>query len=177
MKIIMTNIKPKDFQNTKIFIENDQTAFEMDDSRLKLMERTAIACLQGENMTVGCEINILITDNDAIRRINSEFRNVDRPTDVLSFPAAEMKDGKIINSQGDFDPDEGLLLLGDIVISIETAVAHASEYGHSPERELAFLVSHGVFHLLGYDHMLKDEEAIMLAKQEAVLDALGLKRK
>jgi probable rRNA maturation factor len=89
---------------------------------------------------------------------------------------ADMKDGKLLSETGDYDPDEELLLLGDIVISMETAGRQSEQYGHSFERELAFLTAHGVFHLLGYDHMEKDEETVMISKQEEVLGKLGLKR-
>jgi probable rRNA maturation factor len=135
-----------------------------------------LACLRSENIALGCEVNMVITDDANIHEINRQFRNVDRPTDVLSFPMVNMKDGLILSEEGDYDPEEGLLLLGDIVISMETAQAQAMQYGHGIERELAFLTAHGIFHLLGYDHMQKDEENVMMAKQEAVLERLRLKR-
>lgn len=172
----MSNIKPKGFDETRIFIDNEQNIVKIEDSCVKLLEKTVTACLNAENITIGCEINILISDDASIRKINREFRDIDLPTDVLSFPMVDMQNGRILSSEGDYDLDEGLLLLGDIVISIETAGAQALQYEHSMERELAFLVSHGMFHLLGYDHMNKDEESVMLSKQEAVLDRMGLKR-
>ncbi|MGE5614375.1 MAG: rRNA maturation RNase YbeY, partial [Bacillota bacterium] len=104
------------------------------------------------------------------------YRNVDTPTDVISFPLADMKNGKLLSEEGDYNIDEGLLLLGDIVISAETALKQAERYGHSFERELAFLTAHGIYHLLGYDHMESGEESVMISKQEAVLEKLGLKR-
>jgi probable rRNA maturation factor len=89
---------------------------------------------------------------------------------------ADIVKGRIIDEGGDFDIDEGLLVIGDIVISIETAIKQSEQYGHSLERELAFLTAHGMFHLLGYDHMESRDEEAMMAKQEIVLDKLGLKR-
>ena len=162
---------------TIIRIENEQTAMAFDERHAGLLKETVLACLQAESFRIGCEIDILITDDASIRQMNLQFRNIDRSTDVLSFPLVDMKDGRILSEEGDYDMDEGLLLLGDIVISLETADRQAGEYGHTVERELAFLASHGVFHLLGYDHMETEEEAVMLSKQEAVLDRLGLVRK
>ncbi len=161
---------------TRVFIENEQAAVAVSDDLLELLDKTVKACLASENIKVGCEANILLTDDSSIRSINKQFRQIDKATDVLSFPMADMKDGKLLSETGDYDPDEELLLLGDIVISMETAVRQAEQYGHSFERELAFLTAHGIFHLLGYDHMEKDEETVMTSKQEAVLGKLGLKR-
>ena len=172
----MKSIKSKGSGETRVLIENEQTDMALEESYASLLEKTALTCLKDENMTLGCEINILITDDASIRQINRQFRNIDCSTDVLSFPMVNMKNGRILSEEEDYDLDEGLLLLGDIVISMETAQRQAEQYGHALERELAFLVSHGVFHLLGYDHMEKDEETVMLSKQELVLDKLGLKR-
>lgn len=161
---------------TKVFIENEQTQSEFTDVYGELLRKTALACLSHENISVGCEVNILITDDASIRDINRQFREIDKPTDVLSFPMAEIINGKITDEGGDCDIDEGLLVIGDIVISMETAVKQSEQYDHPVERELAFLTAHGMFHLLGYDHMESKEEEAMMAKQEAVLDKLGLKR-
>lgn len=172
----MTNTRSKGLDETKIFIENEQSVLALKEEHVRLLKKTVFMCLQDEDINLGCEINILITDDTSIRQINRQFRNIDRSTDVLSFPIVHMKNGKILFEEEDFDMDEGLLLLGDIVISMETAQKQAGQYDHPLERELAFLVSHGVFHLLGYDHMEKDEETVMLSKQEEVLNKMGLKR-
>ncbi len=161
---------------SKVYIENEQSVFELKQSHKDIIHKIALACLEEEGIDIGCEINILITDDASIKKMNSEFRNIDCATDVLSFPMVNMKNGKILSMEGDFDLDEELLVLGDIVISAETAQKQAEQYGHSIEREIAFLASHGVFHLLGYDHMESDEERIMRRKQESVLNELGLKR-
>jgi probable rRNA maturation factor len=161
---------------SKVFIENEQTQYEFTDAYGELLRKTALACLSQENIKVGCEVNILITDDSSIKDINRQFREIDNPTDVLSFPMADIIEGKITDEGEDCDIDEGLLVIGDIVISMETTIKQSEQYGHSAQRELAFLTAHGMFHLLGYDHMESQEEAAMMAKQEAVLDKLGLKR-
>ena len=163
-------------EKTRIFIENEQDNIVFDERLVKLIENTVLTCLKNENINVGCLVDIYISDDASIRKINRQFRNIDSATDVLSFPIVNMKDGIVLSSDGDYDPEEGLLLLGDIIISLETAQKQAEQYEHTLDRELSFLVSHGVFHLLGYDHILKDEEAVMLEKQEEALEKLGLKR-
>ena len=128
------------------------------------------------------DVNVVLTDNDAIHAINREYRNIDRPTDVLSFPMLEYK------TPGDFsivenmaaedccDPDTGELLLGDIIISTEKVIEQAAAYGHSLERELGFLTAHSMLHLFGFDHMEEEERKNMEVKQEAILERLGLRR-
>lgn len=172
----MKNLRSKSIDETRVFVENEQSVLPFGDQEAMLLKKTALECLRSENINIGCEINIIISDDPSIRQINNQFRNNDNSTDVLSFPMVNMKDGTILSEEGDYDPDEGLLLLGDIVISLETAGRQADQYGHSLERELAFLTSHGMFHLLGYDHVEIKEEARMMSKQEAVLDKLELKR-
>lgn len=131
------------------------------------------------------EINILLTDNSFIRCLNREHRGIDAPTDVLSFPmiAYEAPAGfQALESrmnaapQDYFNPDSGELMLGDIVISVEKVKEQAEAYGHSQERELAFLTAHSMLHLFGYDHMEQDEAAVMEHKQEEILDRLGIRR-
>lgn len=173
---IMKNIRLKGMEQSKVYIENEQTQTEFTQVYAELLKKTALCCLEEENTEVGCEINILITDDAAIRDINRQFRDIDSPTDVLSFPMAQIETGKIADETGDFDIDEGLLMLGDIVISMETAIRQSERYGHPLDRELAFLTAHGMFHLLGYDHMESREEEAMMTKQEKVLNKLGLKR-
>ena len=121
-----------------------------------------------------CEVNVLLTDNASIHEINNQQRNIDRPTDVLSFPLIDYKtpgDFSIVESAVSdyFNPESGELLLGDIVISIDKVYEQAREYNHSVNRELAFLVAHSMLHLFGYDHM-EDEERILMEKlQEKIL--------
>lgn len=131
------------------------------------------------------EVNVLLTDNASIHDINKETRNVDAPTDVLSFPMIEynapadfdsLEEEMELSPEDYFNPDSGELMLGDIVISVEKVMEQAKKYGHSQERELAFLVAHSMMHLFGYDHMEDTEAKIMEAKQEDVLRALGISR-
>ncbi len=159
-----------------VLVENVQDKIHVGNDLENLLLKAVELSLKHENFDIPSEISIMITDDRSIREINREQRNIDSPTDVLSFPMVDMHEGKIISDTGDFDLDNNLLILGDIVISIETAVRQAEEYGHSLEREMAFLVTHGVFHLLGYDHQDSEQEKKMLSRQEAVLTQLGLKR-
>lgn len=127
------------------------------------------------------EVNVTITDDTEIHRINKEFRDIDRPTDVLSFPMIDYVnpgDFDIVeeNVEEYFDPDSGELLLGDIVLSIDKIYSQAEEYGHSIKRELAFLVAHSMLHLFGYDHMEDDERVVMESKQREILENLGITR-
>lgn len=125
-----------------------------------------------------CAAEIIITDEGEIQRLNAQFRQIDRPTDVLSFPALNLQYGKSFSS-GDFpfDKDEnGNLFLGSIAICEQVARRQAEEYGHSFERELCYLAAHGVCHLLGYDHMTEEDKPAMRAKEEKVLKKLGLER-
>lgn len=122
------------------------------------------------------EVTITLTDNEAISDLNKTHRGIDAATDVLSFPLISYEEGKPDIQAADVNPETGKVSLGDIVISVEKAVEQAEAYGHSFERELAFLAVHGMLHLLGHDHETEPEEAAMLQKQEAVLTELGLKR-
>ncbi|MBO5786889.1 MAG: rRNA maturation RNase YbeY [Clostridia bacterium] len=110
------------------------------------------------------EVNVTVCDDETIKEINKEHRGIDKPTDVLSFPFL------------DFDSPETLTMLGDIIISRDTAYRQADEYGHSPKREFCFLAAHSALHLLGYDHETEEEREEMEAKRREILDELGIKR-
>lgn len=133
---------------------------------------------------VGCpyeiELNILLTDNENIHKLNSEFRNIDSATDVLSFPMIsydEPADFSGCETEEDcFNPETGELVLGDIVISLEKAQEQAEKYGHSAKREVAFLTAHSMLHLFGYDHMTESEATEMENRQEEILRILGINR-
>lgn len=159
-----------------IIIENEQDKIPIADSIIKLIERTIELCMKSENLEKAYEISVLIVDDVEIRAINKEHRDIDRATDVLSFPMVEFSNGELISDEGDYDMDLEELMLGDIIISAETARRQAEEYGHSFEREIAFLTAHSCFHLLGYDHMVEEEEKIMIGKQERILQQMGLWR-
>lgn len=128
-----------------------------------------------------CNVNVLLTDDEAIHELNREYRNTDRPTDVLSFPMIDYEtpaDFSMVEEAPEeyADPDSGELLLGDIVISLDRMEAQAEEYGHSIRRELAFLIAHSMLHLCGFDHMNDDERIVMEQKQEEILRRLGITR-
>ena len=141
------------------------------------IRRCVKAVLQEEGITEPCEISVLITDDAEIKELNREYRNVNAPTDVLSFPMQELEPGKFDPSLIEPDPESSLLPLGDIIISLERAKAQAEEYGHSIGREVAYLTVHSMFHLLGYDHIDEiNDKPVMRAKEEKVLSLLGLQR-
>ena len=134
-----------------------------------------------ENCPYEAEINVLITDNEDIRQINQEYRNIDSPTDVLSFPMIEYElpanfDHLEEESYDSFNPETGELLLGDIVVSVDKVEEQAEKYGHSVERELAFLIAHSMLHLFGYDHMQEEDRLVMEQKQEEILSRRGYVR-
>ena len=126
------------------------------------------------------EVNLLLTMNDEIHEMNMQFRQMDRPTDVLSFPMIDYPlagDFSFLEeAEGCFHPDTGELLLGDIVISKEKVISQATEYGHSVEREYAFLIAHSMLHLFGYDHIGDTERIQMEAKQKEILERLHIVR-
>ena len=148
----------------------------MDEGLCSFLKKVICAALAAEGVDVPCEIDVSITDDAGIHRINLDMRSVDAPTDVLSFPTLDLKPGDKPSGR-DADPATGLVPLGDMCISFERARAQAREYGHSDRRELAYLAVHSVLHLLGYDHL--DEgpmKAQMREREEAILAELGLER-
>lgn len=134
-----------------------------------------------ENCPYEAEINVLLTDNEGIHEINKEYRQVDAPTDVLSFPMVEYEvpgEFDFLEEQGEdcFNPETGELILGDIILSVDKIKEQAYNYGHAEKRELAFLVAHSMLHLFGYDHMEPEEAKVMEAKQEEILNQLNIRR-
>lgn len=140
----------------------------------KLLTTATETLLKTECLDIPALVSVLLVENDEIRNLNREFRSKDSVTDVLSFPMLDMKDGEFLQEPADVDMDEGRLFLGDIVISVPRAIEQAELYGHSPERELAFLTVHGLLHLLGYDHIKPEDEKIMIEKQKQAMSYLGL---
>ncbi|MCR5766919.1 MAG: rRNA maturation RNase YbeY [Lachnospiraceae bacterium] len=127
------------------------------------------------------EVNLTITDNEEIRRVNKEFRGIDKATDVLSFPMVDYEEPFDFSaaeaSPGDyFNPDSGELLLGDIMISAEKVLEQAELYGHSPKREYCFLIVHSMLHLFGYDHIEDEDRVIMEGLQNEIMEAAGISR-
>lgn len=142
----------------------------------KLIEDCAKAVLKEENIDFGAFIDVTITDNKEIREINKEYREKDIATDVLSFPMFEFYNGQA-QEELEQNPETGLIMLGDMVISYERALSQSDEYGHSPKRECGFLTVHSVLHLLGYDHERdQDDKNLMRQKEEDILTSLGLLR-
>lgn len=139
------------------------------------------AALEYADCPYEAEVNLLLTENEEIHEMNLEQREIDRATDVLSFPMIEYEtpgDFSVIDEEtGEaFNPETGELMLGDIVISKEKVLSQAEEYGHSPRREYAFLIAHSMLHLFGYDHMVDEERIVMEAKQREIMEIVGIPR-
>ena len=162
------------------YVENETEAvfsFDIKEVADKVME----AVLESEGCPYEAIVNLVLTDNEGIRACNAQFRRIDEETDVLSFPNVEYDmpaDFSRLEEDGAdcFDPESGELILGDIMISVDKLKEQAVNYNHSEKREFAFLVAHSMLHLCGYDHMEKEEAAVMEKKQEEVLKTLGITR-
>jgi len=159
-----------------VLIDNRQDIIEITDEREAFIEKVVKAVLDYEKWDEEVEVSISFVDNKEIQKLNREFRNIDAPTDVLSFPMLEYEEISDDEAFSEEDYIEAEIPLGDIVISTEKVIEQSKEYGHSQERELAFLLVHGMLHLLGYDHMNEEDERIMFQKQEEILNVLNLKR-
>ena len=146
-------------KNIGIFNETQEKV-----ENLEILEPLLTYALEVENVD-NLEFNVIIINNEEIHKINKEYIGIDRPTDVISFALEDYKDIKYENNYR---------VLGDIYISIDKVKEQAKEYGHSEKRELAFLAVHGLLHLLGYDHMEKEDEKVMFSKQELILDGYGI---
>lgn len=161
-------------------VENEVSAdfpFELD----KVVGQVIAGALEWEKCPYEVQVNVLLTDKEGIREYNKQYRNIDKETDVLSFPNVDYEqpgDFSLVekNEMAYADPDTGEIYLGDIILCRERISSQAQEYGHSELRELSFLIAHSMLHLLGYDHMEEAEEKIMMEKQEKILDKLGITR-
>lgn len=147
----------------------------------EIIEAVVEEAMEYEKCPYEAEVNVVLTDNPGIRQVNQEYRGIDSPTDVLSFPMVDY------DSPGNFDhveemfadcfnPETGELMLGDIMISVDKVEEQAERYGHSPARELAFLTAHSMLHLFGYDHMEEAERTVMEQKQREILENRGYRR-
>ena len=146
-----------------------------------LIKKAVNMALDAEGVDVPCIVSVMLTDDEGIHRVNNEFRGVDRATDVLSFPTVNYPKGKTAGAceallREEFDPDTDACAIGDIVISMDHVRAQAAEYGHSERRECGYLLTHGLFHLMGYDHMTEAEKPVMRAMEEKALASIGLTR-
>lgn len=164
----------------QFFIENEtEVSFDFDVEAV--VKAVVEEVLDSEQCPYEAQVNVLLTDNEGIRQFNKEYRDIDRETDVLSFPNLDFEEPGFYEIDEEmeaayFDPESGELILGDIIISVDKVIEQAQNYGHSKKREFAFLVAHSMLHLAGYDHMEPEEAAIMEAKQEAVLAKLNITR-
>ncbi len=136
------------------------------------LRRCILGALKYQGVTVPCEINLLVTDNQGIQAINKAYRNIDQATDVLSFPMFSLTPGELPEDWSAYqDPDTGRVPLGDMCISLERALAQAEEFGHGIKRELGYLAVHSVLHLLGYDHMDEGPMKRQMRRQEETIMA------
>ena len=159
----------------------EETRVPFDFAYRALAEQVISFALEQEQFPYEAEVDLTLTDNTLIQEANRSFRQIDTPTDVLSFPMlslpaagdfSDMEEGPADN----FNPDTGEAMLGDILISVPKVLEQAEAYGHTPRREFAFLIVHSVLHLLGYDHMTPEDAALMGKKQESILNAMGILR-
>lgn len=132
--------------------------------------------LKEEGVKKEVDVYITLTHNDNIQKINAEHRNIDKPTDVLSFPMFEREEIPMLKEGNSDDDGQVETMLGDIIVSVEKVREQAEEYGHSFKRELAYLVTHGMLHLLGYDHMIEEEKVVMRKREEEILAILDIQR-
>ena len=154
----------------KVYVKNNQKNVKIPVGLRLLVRKCCAAVLTYEKFGSNAEVSVSFVNNSEIRQLNRQFRDKDRPTDVLSFPLGE-------NGVYDVNRETGAKLLGDVVISMETAVKQAKTYGHSLEREVGFLTVHSMLHLLGYDHETSALDAAnMREKEEAILGELGISR-
>ena len=154
--------------SNKVLITNEQNAVKVPSGLRILIRRSCNAVLEYEKFDGPAEISVTFVDNAAIAELNNQYRNKPMPTDVLSFPEFELTPGQLPVAE-DADPGTGYVPLGDMVISLERATAQAEEYGHSFDRECAYLTVHSMLHLLGYDHLDEGEEKKkMRGREEAI---------
>lgn len=161
-----------------LFEENTKVDFDFDYN--EVATKVVLEALSYEGFNKDAQISITIVDSDEIKAINKEFRNIDKPTDVLSFPLIDFSIDHNYEISEDsldcIDPENGEVMLGDIVLCIDKIKSQALEYNHSVLREYAFLIAHSMLHLLGYDHMVENEAKDMERRQEEILKSLGICR-
>jgi len=150
---------------------------EENNEYISLIENVINKCFEEEKLkNANMYLNIILTDPEYIRKINKEYRNIDRETDVLSFPMFEKEEIEDIIKESSKNKIEINEVLGDIIVSIPKVKQQAIEYGHSEQRELAYMIVHGFYHIMGHDHMSEEEKQIMREKEENILNKLDIKR-
>lgn len=163
------------------FFLEEEVEVDFDFDYRQIAEKVINYCIEREKFPYEAEINLTLTDNEGIHIINKEYRDIDRATDVLSFPMLSYETAGDFSflmdeNDDDFNPDTGEAILGDIIISVDKVREQAEEYGHSELREFAFLITHSMLHLFGYDHMEPEEAKVMEDKQRQILDELSITR-
>ena len=164
-----------------LYLEDEYNFFEKHEDLFEEIQKVIAKCLEVEKVPYESELSLTVVDKEEIRSINHEYRDIDRATDVLSFPQIDPESNGIIDWEKldeteVMNYDTNHIMLGDIVLCYEIAYEQAKSYGHSLKREVCFLVAHSMFHLLGYDHMNEEDEKLMIAKQNEVLSDLGINR-
>lgn len=165
-----------------IYKDNRQNLLEVDEELSNIIDEIIDYALKEEQVLIPYEVSVIYVDNESIREINEETRGIDKATDVLSFPMLDydhkkvFKDCYIGYEFSQIDLNEGNLVLGDIVLSLERAKEQSEEFGHSFQREVCYLIIHSILHLLGYDHMEEDEKKVMRAREEGILSKFEITR-
>lgn len=142
----------------------------------RLVKRAVECALRSEGVECDYIVDVTLTDDETIHEINLAERNVDRPTDVLSFPMNELTPGEFDPEICEREPETGAVFLGDMVISIPRCAEQGEEYGHGYKREVSYLAVHSTLHLLGYDHMEEDDKRLMRSREDAIMEILGIGR-
>jgi len=166
-----------------LFIDNRQDIYETSHVE-DIIKEVIYKAFEISNINYNCQVSVTLVDNEQIREINKTYRNIDLPTDVLSFPLISYDEGKHLDDLFEeevknievVDIDTGELVVGDIIISLEKAYSQSQEYGHSYEREIAYLAVHGMLHLMGYDHERESDKVVMRQKEEEILSLIDKKR-
>lgn len=165
-----------------IFIDNRQNKIEVDNELEDILNQVIEYALKEEKVNQEYEVSIIFVDNEEIKQLNSEFRNIQRETDVLSFPMLEYPPHNVFKEvylKHKFDDsyyDEGKLVLGDIALSLEKALEQSKEFGHSFYREACYLTIHSILHLLGYDHIEDEDKVVMRSREEEILSKFNINR-
>ena len=164
----------------EMYLENETESvfdFSPEETAYAVIEKV----LDVEQCPYDVEVNVLITDNEGIKEYNKQMRDIDAPTDVLSFPNLDYDEPSVFYidpaHEADYtNPENGNIIFGDIILNAERVFSQAEEYGHSVKREYAFLIAHSMYHLCGYDHMTQEEAVVMENRQEAILELLQITR-
>lgn len=151
-----------------LIIINNQSKINIGKKHNNYLKRAFEICFESEKISTPVEVSVLFVDKEKIRELNKDYRSVDKETDVLSFPMTKSSKGKIIADKADYDA--GVIILGDVVVCPEIVEKQSDKYENSFEYGLLFVFAHGILHLLGYDHSEKNDEDIMISKQEAVVE-------